>query len=198
MDIKRSIIRTASELFFKYGIRSVTIEDICKELRISKKTFYAHFRQKDELVEALLCEVQQHRASSMSIGDEENVIDKLLRDVSMFKRLHEKRNLSLFYDLKKYYPDLYKKHLDACDATSVMFTLDILKKGVQQGLFRDDFDIEMMGRFLYLKTNQEFHTLHQESKVSMSQIADFMIESFVRLVANETGMQYYLEKRKAK
>lgn len=53
VETRKRIIKVASELFLKYGLRSVTIDDICNELRISKKTFYVHFKQKEELIESL-------------------------------------------------------------------------------------------------------------------------------------------------
>lgn len=51
---KLHIIKTAGEMFFRLGIRSVSIDDICRELGMSKKTFYVYFPSKDELVAQLL------------------------------------------------------------------------------------------------------------------------------------------------
>ena len=51
---KQQIIKTAGEMFFRIGIRSVSIDDICRELGMSKKTFYVYFAGKDELVAQLL------------------------------------------------------------------------------------------------------------------------------------------------
>ena len=53
-DQKIHIIKTAGEMFFRLGIRSVSVDDICRELGISKKTFYVYFESKDELIEQLL------------------------------------------------------------------------------------------------------------------------------------------------
>ena len=53
-DLRAKILKTSGELFFKFGIRSVSIDDICNDLHISKKTFYTVFKQKDELVVELL------------------------------------------------------------------------------------------------------------------------------------------------
>ena len=51
---KQLIIKTAGEMFFRLGIRSVSIDDICHELGMSKKTFYEYFESKDELVAQML------------------------------------------------------------------------------------------------------------------------------------------------
>ncbi len=72
MDVRDKILKTASDLFLKYGLRSVSIDDICNELHISKKTFYAHFKQKEELVESLLAQMscKHHSATQQSTNDE--------------------------------------------------------------------------------------------------------------------------------
>jgi len=57
----RQIIQTGQKLFFKHGIRRVTVEEICKEANVSKMTFYKHFKNKNELVKditRLIVEVQ--------------------------------------------------------------------------------------------------------------------------------------------
>ena len=48
------IVSTACRLFEQFGIRSVSIDNVCNELRISKKTFYTYFPQKEDLVDAVL------------------------------------------------------------------------------------------------------------------------------------------------
>ncbi len=48
------IIETGKELFFRYGIKRVTVEEICREARVSKMTFYKHFNNKFELVKKII------------------------------------------------------------------------------------------------------------------------------------------------
>ena len=70
--VKNEILKTAGELFFKYGLRSVSIDDICNEMHISKKTFYVHFKQKDELVECLLTSIRDkeiHNQNELLLSD---------------------------------------------------------------------------------------------------------------------------------
>ena len=64
-DQRRNIIKTAGELFFRLGIRSVSIDDICREIGMSKKTFYVYFASKDELIEQMLQANINYMASKM-------------------------------------------------------------------------------------------------------------------------------------
>lgn len=50
----QQIVATAKTLFYKFGIRRVTIEEICREANVSKMTFYKHFSNKVELVKFLI------------------------------------------------------------------------------------------------------------------------------------------------
>ena len=48
------IVDTAEKLFRRHGIRRVTIEEICREARVSKMTFYKYFKNKIELVKYII------------------------------------------------------------------------------------------------------------------------------------------------
>ncbi|CAI6043444.1 TetR/AcrR family transcriptional regulator [Cohnella sp. JJ-181] len=47
---KEAILTTSIELFNKYGFEQVTINQICKEINVTKTAFYYHFKSKDELI----------------------------------------------------------------------------------------------------------------------------------------------------
>jgi AcrR family transcriptional regulator len=49
-DIKDKILNGAEELFMRYGVRSISMDDIARHLSVSKKTLYQHFADKDDLV----------------------------------------------------------------------------------------------------------------------------------------------------
>ena len=57
MEAQEKILKTSLELFFKYGIKRVTMDDIAKELGMSKKTIYQFYKEKDDLVNQL-CEIE--------------------------------------------------------------------------------------------------------------------------------------------
>jgi AcrR family transcriptional regulator len=50
----QDILKTAHDLFWKFGIKRVTIEEICKEAEVSKMTFYRFFQNKLELAKRVL------------------------------------------------------------------------------------------------------------------------------------------------
>ena len=54
MDTKQRIQEKANDLFRRYGIKSITMDEIATQLGVSKKTLYQYFSDKDELVEAIV------------------------------------------------------------------------------------------------------------------------------------------------
>ena len=56
MEHKERILEKATDLFMRYGIRSITMDEIAAQLGISKKTIYQFFTDKDAMVEAVVNE----------------------------------------------------------------------------------------------------------------------------------------------
>jgi AcrR family transcriptional regulator len=55
---KRTVLQeTARRLFYKHGIRRVTVEEICREAGISKMTFYKHFKDKNDLGRCVILDI---------------------------------------------------------------------------------------------------------------------------------------------
>lgn len=106
-DQKCNIIKKAGEMFFRLGIRSVSIDDICRELGISKKTFYVYFESKDELVAQLLhCNVLYIAGKMeelLQMKDFRKLVARFLKHQESEKN-DVRRVPQLVYDLKKYYP----------------------------------------------------------------------------------------------
>lgn len=107
IDQKCHIIKTAGELFFRLGIRSVSIDDICRELGMSKKTFYVYFASKDELIEQMLQANLDYMADKMNgllaLKDFRQLVKVFIKRQESEKN-DVRRVPQLVYDLKKYYP----------------------------------------------------------------------------------------------
>ncbi|HRS68377.1 MAG TPA: TetR/AcrR family transcriptional regulator [Paludibacteraceae bacterium] len=197
MEVKDKILKTASELFLKYGLRSVSIDDICNDLRISKKTFYVHFKQKEELVESLLVQMRcKHNNSFDKLSEEHNVIDMLLNDTSRFKSSGmAEKHINFFYDLQKYYPEISTNHDVEMHNRQIKQTQQVLCKGVEQGWFRADMNVDAMAIFIHVRFSNLFQELREQGGLTIAQAVDFMLDAFFRLVTTEQGLEYYLSKK---
>lgn len=53
----QALLLTSKTLFWKYGVKRVSVEEICKEAAVSKMTFYRHFKNKNELALEIMLEI---------------------------------------------------------------------------------------------------------------------------------------------
>ena len=105
MTIEEQILNVSAKLFIDFGVKSVSIDDICARLHISKKTFYVYFKQKEDLLSAILIEERTRREKKLAAieaDSKQNVINAMIADTRFFVGHKVERHMCFFYDLKKY------------------------------------------------------------------------------------------------
>ena len=195
-DQKCHIIRTAGELFFRLGIRSVSIDDICRELGMSKKTFYVYFASKDELIAQMLQANLDYMAGKM---EELLKLQDFRQLVKVFlKRQEAERNdvrrvPQLVYDLKKYYPRQFSDFQVQCFEMQKKYIMQYLELGVAQGLVRANLNIELTA-VLFAKIHndaiRDFEVIEAHNH-NMHQLAHTAMDVFVRGVLSEEGLKLF-------
>jgi len=194
------VLERVRELFFKYGVRSVSMDDICRDLGISKKKLYQLFSSKNELVEKLLELERQNFEIIFDTYNFEgvNAIDILLTVSKEVGERFRDVSPSMTFDLKKYYPDIYHQHIEErIDFIFKKIQIN-LEKGVNQGVYRDDLSIELVAR-LYIRRLIDLHNpeFFPADKFSFQTLFEAMFDNFIRGIANPKGIEYY-EKQKRK
>ena len=192
------IIERVRELFFKYGVRSVSIDDICRDIGISKKKMYQFVHSKNELVDKLL---ELERVNFEIIFDTYNfegvnAIDILLTVSKEVGEHFRDVSPSMTFDLEKYYPEIYHKHVE--DRIEFIFgKIKInIEKGINQGMYRTDLSIELVAR-LYIRRLIDLHNpeFFPADKFSFQTLFDVMFDNFIRGIANEKGIAYYEQQK---
>ena len=195
-DQRSHIIKTAGEMFFRLGIRSVSIDDICRELGMSKKTFYVYFASKDELVEQMLQANVDYIAGKM---EELVALHDFRKLVQIFLKKQEaekndvRRVPQLVYDLKKYYPRQFADFQLKCFETQKKFIMQYLELGVEQGLVRANLNIELTA-VLFAKIHsdaiRDFEVIEAHNH-NMHQLSHTAMDVFVRGVLSEEGLKLF-------
>lgn len=148
MKTKDRILKGAEELFFKYGIKSITMDDIAKHLGISKKTIYQFYSDKNEIVEILM--IQRMKINELEfkqIAEQtDNVIEEVLAMMKHIGIMFSQMNPNLFYDMQKYHPNswkLFKQFKEECIERMVE---ESVKRGIKQGFVRADINTKIIAR----------------------------------------------------
>ena len=149
MDVKDRIQQKAEELFNRYGIRSVTMDEIASQLGISKKTIYQSFADKDELVFAVfnkhMVENENHCNAAKEQSD--NAIHAIFLDLDMVEEMLQTMNPYILYDLERFHPNVFKKFTEYKHGFLYRMIKDNINRGIQEDLYRADIDIEIISRY---------------------------------------------------
>jgi AcrR family transcriptional regulator len=142
------IIQGGEELFLTAGIKSVTMDDIARHLGMSKKTIYQFFKDKNELVIALVKKKLQDDEDQMCaiISKSGNVIEEMINMMKCSEEIFSRINPIVIHDMQKYHHDAWK-HFQNFKADVLIHTLEeLLTKGIKQGYIRPDIDVKILAR----------------------------------------------------
>lgn len=148
MDNKARILQGAHELFFRYGIKSVTMDDIARHLGMSKKTIYQFYTDKDEIVFTLSSATQEMHSKSFAgiAANAKDPIDEILQTMRHMAVMFSTMNPNLFYDLQKYHPKSWENFKNFKEKFMMQLVINNLEKGKKQGLYRPDIDPAVIAR----------------------------------------------------
>jgi len=142
MTVEGKIIHASHELFMQFSVKSITMDDIARELSISKKTIYQYFRDKNELVLRVTeSHLEKEREEIQSIKQRSaNAIETLIEESLALRRNITGMNPSLLFDLRKYHQSAWELYLKCKQDVYISSLKETLENGVKEGLFRAEID----------------------------------------------------------
>ena len=152
------IIEGGEELFLKAGIKSVTMDDIAKHLAISKKTIYHFFKDKNELVVALVTKKLKEDEDQLNdlISRSNNVVEEMINMMKCSEEIFSRINPIVIHDMQKYHPEAWK-HFQHFKADVLVHTLEeLMTKGIKQGYIRPDIDVRIMAKMRVMQVELGF------------------------------------------
>lgn len=148
MEPKERILKSTLELFLRFGIKSVTMDDIAKHLAMSKKTIYQFFRDKDEVVHTLLAQELQRDMDDFTViaNSASNVVEEVFNHMKKMHEIFHNINPNIFYDLRKYHPKTWEMFHQFRTSFVHKQVVDAIEKGKKEGLVRADINSEVIAR----------------------------------------------------
>ena len=178
-------------MYLTLGFKSVTMDDIASGLGISKKTIYQHFENKNDLVEA----VTMNLFENISCGIDEiltlnqNPIKELFTIKDFVMKNLKNESTSPIYQLQKYYPQIHKTLMSRQFAKMGDCVIDNLKKGIDQGLFRDNINLELIARFYFAgMTSIKDAELFNPIQFGTKEVQETYLEYHLRGITTDKGL----------
>ena len=190
MEPQEKILKSALGLFFKFGIKHVTMDDIAKELGMSKKTIYQFYKEKDDLI-SQLCqhELKFKEVEFDSLHKEaKDAIHEIMLISDHMRQMMQNINPVFFKDLQKFYPaafEYYQRFKEDCAFRNV---LQNIKKGMESGVYRADLDPEFVSRLRLAQIDMLiFGNYFNFDKISFVKTHELMLDLFVYGICTVKG-----------
>ncbi len=173
MGTKEQILLRSRDLFMRYGIKSITMDDLSRELGISKKTLYQYVDNKQDLIEQIFQATIMEEKNCMAEirHSSTDAIEEIL-GIGQFV-IEELRQISpvTMYDLQKYYRDTWLKVDSLYQQHVYQIIRDNLDRGIAAGLYRSEINPDIIAKLYVGKTamlvDEELFPLRAYSRESL-------------------------------
>ena len=195
---KIDIIRKVCNLYKRYGIKSITMDDAARHLGISKKTLYQFFTDKTEMVKETIVEELQSRQKSFakSLTGNFNAIEELMIYYKIQIKMIIEYKPNFVYDLKKYYPEIYNNYVSIQREKIIDSVKTNLQKGIEEGFFRPELDVSIISRLTLMRIEGMIHSgIFNTSEIMSPKVFTEIFYYHVYGIVTEKGSDYF-EKHK--
>jgi len=194
MDEKQfDLVEKSAQVFLKYGVRAVTMDDLARELGISKKTIYKYFSDKDELIRAIIeFKTQSDREiCSIACAQAENAIDEMIRISEFVSEMMQDVHSSVFFDLQKYHRDAWQIMEDHKNTFVRNQIKENIERGIREGVYRENGDSDILSKAYVATMGALFDGYtFPSNQYKFSSVLNQIIRFQIRGLANLKGLDY--------
>ena len=177
---REQILKTGKDLFWKYGFKRVTIEEVCKEAGVSKMTYYKFFPNKIELVKILMNDILRVSMDKYKLIMASDIPypEKVVALIHLKKDQIEHMSSEFFKDyVQSDDPELIS-YLQQLSGESMQMFTDDFRKAQENGDIRKDLKIEfimyMMNHLVEMAQNDALINMYEEPQDLVMEITNFL------------------------
>ena len=190
-------LKRVEELFLRFGIKSITMDDVARELGISKKTLYQFVESKDDLVQKMLTRhiEQEKTMCTMLFGTASNALEEMYMVIEGDTQQLKQMKANIIHDLQRYHHEAWEKVSEYQRGFLYSVVRNNLERGIREGLYRSDFDIDIVTKLHISGSLQLFnddifpHTQYKYDQV----FREYMLH-YLYGIASEKGLAHLKSK----
>lgn len=191
--VLKNILDKSACLFQQYGIRSVTMDDISKELSISKKTLYKYVKDKKDLVEQVLENVSSQFNFTQKAQEQSlNAIEEYYDASTCIRNMVANHHPSIDFDLRKYYPELHKTITLKRREKMEDNIRSNMQRGIKEGYYRDDFNIDIITIWHITRTEHLIKSdFFRANDLNTANVMDEIFSYHLHAIATPKGIKEF-------
>ncbi len=192
--MKQKILEGAETLFMRYGVRSVSMDDVAREVSVSKKTIYQHFNHKDELVTEAAKNYLTGEMKEVSDITEQaaDALEELFLLSKCIRQNISRVNPSLLYDLQKYHPEAWEVFKDYKDNFIRGKVMSNLIRGKKENLYRTEINETILSIMRVEQVQLIFdERAFPKSDFDFVDVQVQIFDHFIHGLLSDNGRNYY-------
>ena len=148
-EARERIVETGDILFRQYGTRTITMDEIARQMGVSKKTLYQHFQNKDALVTTVIEHgiLQIQEMCKKFQLQAKDAIEEIILFMQYNDQLFRNMNPVILLDLQKFHPRAFEVFQHHKNQFLQKIILENLEWGTREGLYRKGINLEIISRF---------------------------------------------------
>lgn len=190
-------LKRVEDLFFRYGIKSLTMDDVARELGISKKTLYQFVENKDDLVlKVMERNIEEDCALSELVrAQSSDALDEIFKVIQYHAMDMGRLKSNIVFEMQRYHPAAWEKMEGHIWGHMYKIVADNLEWGVRDGLYRDDFDVDIVSRLHIVCMLQMFdERLFPRPPYTMEALFKEYMLHYLYGIISEKGLKILKEK----
>ena len=190
MEKDTELLNKVSQLFLENGAKTVTMDDISRELRISKKTLYEKYKNKEILLEEVLTYNLEKVLTKMKNLDEtiENAVERMFARDGEIERASKTNDSIMLRQLVKYYPQIFNKHMLYFSEKLSEILVHNIERGRKQGLYRENFDAHLYAKLYFQMTMTYDNSPYLDTdEISRSRYQQEALMFYMNAITTEKG-----------
>lgn len=190
------ILAGAEELFIRYGIKSVTMDDLARHLGMSKKTIYSEFPDKNTIVVQLVgSSVREHFHQMEAMADTaRDSVEEIMLMMRYTNEIFGSVNPNVFYDMQRHHPEAWQTFRRFKDEFILNQITRNLENGRNQGLYRSDFNIRIIAQLRLEQVESVLNPLHfPPEKFNLKDVNFQLLEHFLFGICTLKGHKLILK-----
>ena len=194
METKEKIIETAKDQFMRFGVRSVTMDDIARMAGVSKKTIYQEFSDKNQLVyETFESAIAQDKKMMELIPKyQDGVIEHLLGLSTFIRKRFSDFNPMVLNEIQRYFPQCWQLFEEFTNKHIVNEIIELLEKGKTEGVIRKELNSEIIALMRIEQMMLTFDPLKfPTSKYNQLELQLQIFEHFLYGIFTDKGKEAY-------
>jgi|LGVF01.2.fsa_nt_gb AcrR family transcriptional regulator len=192
-ELLNRVLEKGKEVFLKYGVKSITMDDISKELGISKKTLYTVIKDKTELIEKTSFAISDNIFAMISelLKKELDPISELLEIENIVCDTVTSVDPAVIHQFRKYYPKIHKKLHDRQKSAIIDMIKGNMKRGIKDGLYRGDIDVNFIAHLDFSSSHMLIDPdLFPSSQFELRKIKHEYLIYHLRGIASYKGLSF--------